>query len=107
MKWFIGCSGFNYPEWKENFYPVTVKGRDWLTDYSTRFNSVELNNTYYKFPVLKHLQRFYDITPKDFIFSAKAHKIITRTKRMRNARDKVAECVHILEDGLREKLHCV
>ena len=107
MKWFIGCSGFNYYEWKENFYPKEVKQADWLTYYSTRFNSVELNGTFYKFPVLKNLQRFYKITPKDFVFSVKAHRIITHRMRMKNAKDKVKEYMNIVEDGLGEKLHCI
>lgn len=107
MKWFIGCSGFNYHEWKGNFYPKEVKIKDWLTYYSTRFNSVELNGTFYRFPVVRNLQRFYQHTPADFAFSAKVHRIITHHMRLKNAKDKVSEYMSILEEGLQEKLHCV
>jgi len=43
----IGCSGFNYPDWRGDFYPANLPEREWLRHYSTLFRSVELNVTFY------------------------------------------------------------
>src|SRR5688572_22246563 len=46
----VGCSGYYYPQWKNKFYPAGMKPRDWLAYYSSVFNTVELNGTFYKMP---------------------------------------------------------
>jgi uncharacterized protein YecE (DUF72 family) len=48
-----------------------------------------------------------DNTPDDFLFTVKAHKIITHTRRMRDVKEKIAEFMAIVEDGLEHKLRCV
>jgi uncharacterized protein YecE (DUF72 family) len=44
----IGCSGWVYPHWRELFYPKGVPQRSWLAYYSERFDTVEINNTFYR-----------------------------------------------------------
>ncbi|MGE5789968.1 MAG: DUF72 domain-containing protein, partial [Syntrophaceae bacterium] len=44
---FIGISGFYYPDWKGFFYPAKLPAREYLPYYSTRFNSLEVNSTFY------------------------------------------------------------
>ncbi len=105
--WHIGCSGFNYSSWKNVFYPTGLKPAEWLKYYSEKFDTVELNSTFYKFPILKNLVRLYDLTPPHFIFSVKAHKIITHSKRMQDVAGKIMEFTGIVEEGLREKLGCI
>jgi len=107
MKLHIGTSGFSYPYWKDKFYPEKLASSKWLAYYSSQFNTLELNSSFYRFPVLKTLEKQRDQTPPGFIFSVKAHKIITHTLRMKNAKEKVLEFTHIVEDGLREKLGCI
>jgi uncharacterized protein YecE (DUF72 family) len=102
-QFFIGTSGFSYSSWKNAFYPADVPSSKWFEYYCTRFNTVELNNTFYRFPRVATLQRFYERSPDDFIFSVKAHKIITHTRRMKNAREKVDEFLSVVHEGLREK----
>lgn len=107
MKVYIGTSGFSYAFWKERFYPEKLPPSKWLAYYATQFNTLELNNTFYRFPILKNLQKQRDTTPTGFMFSVKAHKIITHTLRMKDAKEKVQEFIHIVEDGLAEKLGCI
>jgi uncharacterized protein YecE (DUF72 family) len=104
---YIGSSGFVYPEWKGNFYPSTLSREKWLNYYGTQFNTVELNGTFYRFPKVKNLKKFYSETPDDFKFSVKANKIITHTLRMKNAKNKAKEFIEIVQEGLKEKLACI
>lgn len=107
MKWYVGCSGFSYTSWKEFFYPDSIKQKEWLKYYATQFNTVELNGSFYRFPRLHALKKMYDETPGDFKFSIKAHKVITHTLRMKDAREKIIEFVQIAEAGLQDKLACI
>lgn len=107
MKNYVGCSGFVYPGWKGKFYPAELARSKWLAHYSTKFNTVELNGTFYRFPVAKNLKAFYTATPADFRFSVKANKVITHSLKMKNAAEKVDEFVKIAEEGLEDKLGCI
>jgi uncharacterized protein YecE (DUF72 family) len=104
---YIGCSGFIYPEWKGKFYPSDLAKSKWLRYYSSKFNTVELNGTFYRFPVVKNLKVFHENTPDDFKFSIKANRIITHSLKMKNAKEKVNEFVQIAKDGLMDKLGCI
>jgi uncharacterized protein YecE (DUF72 family) len=104
---YIGCSGFIYPEWKGKFYPADLTRSKWLAHYSSKFNTLELNASFYRFPVVKNLQALYKGTPDDFKISVKANKIITHTLRMKNAKEKVDEFIKIVEEGLEDKLGCI
>jgi uncharacterized protein YecE (DUF72 family) len=86
---YIGCSGFVYPGWKGKFYPTDLARSKWLAHYSSRFNTVELNGTFYRFPVVKNLKTSYDATPENFRFSVKANRIITHNLKMKDAAEKV------------------
>lgn len=106
-KTYIGCSGFHYKEWKTIFYPEDLPQSKWFTFYCRHFNTLELNSTFYKFPTIKSLQKWYGSSPDDFTFSVKAPRLITHYKRF-------SGCEHFLDDfyeaclqGLQHKLGCV
>ncbi len=106
-KHYVGTSGFSYAYWKNRFYPEKLPARQWLNYYAEQFNTLELNNTFYKFPEVENLKKMADKTPDNFKFTVKAHKIITHTLRMRQARDKVNEFTDIVTNGLDKKLACI
>jgi uncharacterized protein YecE (DUF72 family) len=81
---FVGTSGFAYKEWKPEFYPADLKPADMLSFYSRRFNSVEINNTFYKMPTEKVLAQWREQTPEDFSFTLKAPQRITHFARLKN-----------------------
>jgi uncharacterized protein YecE (DUF72 family) len=56
INWQIGCSGFHYKEWKGIFYPESLPQKEWFKFYAEKFNTLELNVTFYRFPVLKSLE---------------------------------------------------
>ena len=54
----IGCSGWVYKDWKANLYPEDLPQRRWLERYSEVFDTVEVNNTFYRLPSLDAVQRW-------------------------------------------------
>ncbi|MGZ4079190.1 MAG: DUF72 domain-containing protein, partial [Bacteroidia bacterium] len=63
-KYYIGCSGYYYPYWKNKFYPEGLQPKNWLNYYSTVFNTVELNGTFYRTPKLSDLKKYAEVTPR-------------------------------------------
>lgn len=107
IKWFIGCSGFSYKEWKEEFYPAGLPASKWFDYYTTQFNTLELNVTFYRFPTLKSLSGWYDKAPDEFIFSAKVPRSITHFRKMEDTQRMLNDFYGLLKEGLKEKLGCV
>lgn len=87
---YLGTSGFAYKEWKGPFYPETLKDREMLGYYASRFRSVEVNYTFRRQPSEKTLLTWREQTPEGFAFSLKAHQRITHTLRLRDADESVA-----------------
>lgn len=103
----IGTSGYSYAYWKNRFYPEGLPASKWLEYYSSRFDTVELNSSFYRIPTIKNLQKAADTTPADFLFSVKANKRITHIKRMRDVKNIVTEFSDIVLQGLGTKLACI
>jgi len=85
-----GTSGFSYKEWKGNFYPEKMKEADMLPYYAERFDTVELNNTFYRLPNESTLQQWAARVPEGFRFSLKASRIITHIRRLKEVAEPVA-----------------
>src|SRR4030043_2250603 len=84
MKIYVGTSGYGYREWKGKFYPEKISPREMLRFYSERFNTVEINNTFYHMPTGGVLASLAEQVPRDFVFAIKAPQVITHLKRLRN-----------------------
>jgi uncharacterized protein YecE (DUF72 family) len=85
-RFFVGTSGFAFPEWKHGvFYPEGTRDKDMLPYYASRLPSVEINYTFRRDPAEKTLLTWRDITPEGFVFTLKAHQRITHTRRLRDA----------------------
>ncbi|MBO9594434.1 MAG: DUF72 domain-containing protein [Niabella sp.] len=104
---YIGTSGYSYSYWKGRFYPDKLPASGWLEYYATQFNTLELNNTFYRFPAVEPLKKSASRTPADFRFSVKAHKILTHTRRLAGVKDKIQEFTDIVQEGLEQKLSCI
>src|SRR2546427_804172 len=79
---YIGTSGFSYPEWKGSFYPADLPTGEMLRFYGQVFPTVELNNTFYRYPGEDTLMQWAASVPAEFRFSVKAHRRITHNKRL-------------------------
>src|SRR5687767_2749009 len=73
----IGTSGFSYADWKGYFYPAEIKQGEMLRYYSRRFQTVEVNSTYYRMPTPATLVQMARKVPDGFDFSVKAPGEIT------------------------------
>jgi uncharacterized protein YecE (DUF72 family) len=78
----IGCSGWNYASWKDEFYGG-LPPRRWLEHYARHFDTVEVNATFYRLPTVKAVQGWVDQTPADFVFAIKMSRYVTHVKRLR------------------------
>jgi uncharacterized protein YecE (DUF72 family) len=107
LQWKIGCSGYHYTDWKRIFYPEGLSQRKWFEFYSTQFNSLELNMTFYRFPKLDFLQSWYERSPENFTYCVKAPRLITHFKRLNDAQEALNNFYVTVREGLREKLGCV
>jgi uncharacterized protein YecE (DUF72 family) len=82
MRAHVGTSGWNYNHWKSVFYPEGLKSKDWLAYYVQRFDTVELNVTFYREVKAETFRKWYEATPVDFQFSVKMSRFITHIKRL-------------------------
>jgi uncharacterized protein YecE (DUF72 family) len=49
----VGTSGYQYEHWRGVFYPRDLPKREWFAYYATHFDTVEINNTFYRLPSAK------------------------------------------------------
>ena len=83
----IGTSGYNYPEWKGSFYPADLPAAKMLAYYAGRFDSVEINYTFYRMPTPPLLEGWANGTPDGFTFTLKAPRRITHDSRLKHVED--------------------
>ena len=76
----LGTSAFTAAGWEGSFYPSGMKPAEFLTFYATRFNTVEVDSTYYHTPSASTVKGWAAKTPEDFIFSLKVPQQITHEK---------------------------
>ncbi|MDX2001086.1 MAG: DUF72 domain-containing protein [Chitinophagales bacterium] len=106
MEAYLGCSGYHYRDWRGQFYPEELPMKKWLPYYAERFNSVEINNSFYRLPTVKAFQGWYDQTPKHFLFTIKGSRYITHMKKLVKGpelNDSLAK-IYDLASHLKEKL---
>lgn len=86
----IGISGWRYVPWRGDFYPHGLRQKDELRYASRAFNSIELNGSFYALQKPEHYRQWAQDTPHDFLFSVKGPRYITHIKRLRDAREGLA-----------------
>jgi uncharacterized protein YecE (DUF72 family) len=79
----IGCSGWNYQHWRNGvFYPPRLPARRWLAFYAERFDTVEVNATFYRLPRREAVERWAAEAPQGFSFAIKVSRYLTHVKRL-------------------------
>jgi uncharacterized protein YecE (DUF72 family) len=78
----IGCSGWNYADWRGTVYPRGCPPSRWLAHYATLFDTVEVNSTFYRLARPEAVARWLEATPPDFLFTVKASRYLTHMKRL-------------------------
>lgn len=78
----VGTSGWSYKHWKGVFYPETLASREWFPFYVKKFNTVEVNNTFYRMPAESMVKRWAAVAPDDFLLTFKANREITHRRKL-------------------------
>ena len=79
----LGTIGWSYSFWKGPFYPQKTPSKDFLSFYSTKFDTVEVDNTFYRIPSEQAVTKWKNQTPEGFLFSFKFPSVITHIKMLR------------------------
>jgi uncharacterized protein YecE (DUF72 family) len=82
-KIYIGTSGWHYKHWKGTFYPAEIKDAEQFSYYSRYFDTVEINNSFYRLPSAKTFEGWKKASPKGFLFAVKASRYITHMKKLK------------------------
>jgi uncharacterized protein YecE (DUF72 family) len=92
----IGCSGWSYDHWRGVFYPQSGTSSHWLERYAERFDTVEINATFYRLPSTNAVEGWATRTPDGFLFAVKASRYLTHVKRLHDIADgvkRIDECL--------------
>jgi uncharacterized protein YecE (DUF72 family) len=100
---YIGTSGWHYQHWKGTFYPAGTKDTDQFALYLQSFDTVEINNSFYRLPPAETFTAWRKAAPPGFIFSVKASRFITHMKKLNADRDSIRQFLHHAEK-LKEKM---
>jgi uncharacterized protein YecE (DUF72 family) len=103
QKIYIGTSGWHYKHWMGNFYPEGVKSKDFTAYYLRYFQTVEINNSFYKLPSAETFANWRASVPPDFVFAVKASRFITHMKKLKDPQQSIGrffENVNALEEKL-------
>jgi uncharacterized protein YecE (DUF72 family) len=83
----VGCSGWQYRHWRGTFYPPEVPASRWLEHYAGQFDTVEINNTFYRLPESATFAEWARRVPRGFVFAIKASRYLTHLKKLKDPVD--------------------
>jgi uncharacterized protein YecE (DUF72 family) len=102
-RYYIGTSGWHYDDWRGRFYPEKLPKTKWLEFYARHFNTLELNNSFYRLPSEAAFANWYRSSPPGFVFAVKVSRFITHIKRLKDCDEAVGNFMS-RADLLKEKL---
>jgi uncharacterized protein YecE (DUF72 family) len=85
----VGTSGWHYKHWVGDFYPARFPTDKMFSWYAREFQTVEINNSFYRLPEKKTFTQWKALAPPGFVFAVKASRFITHIKRLKDAEDSV------------------
>ena len=99
----IGTSGYQYKHWKGDFYPKEMSVNEWFEHYTKYFDTVEINNTFYRMASAETFQTWKKAAPKDFCYIIKYSRYGSHQKKLKDPEGHVTyflDRVSHLEDTL-------
>jgi uncharacterized protein YecE (DUF72 family) len=85
----VGTSGWQYKDWKGRLYPSELPQKAWLEHYAAHFDTVELNNAFYRLPERDTFAAWRRRTPDGFVMAVKASRYLTHIKRLKDPEEPV------------------
>jgi uncharacterized protein YecE (DUF72 family) len=86
----VGCSGWQHRHWRGSFYPADLPQRHWFAYYAARFDTVEINNTFYRWPEQATFKAWKSKAPRGFLYAVEGppvshpHEAIEQSRQSRS-----------------------
>ena len=80
----VGCSGWQYKHWRGDLYPSELPVSRWFAHYAAHFDTVEINNTFYRLPEEPTFERWAEQAPEGFLYAVKASRFLTHMKKLKD-----------------------
>lgn len=93
----VGTSGWQYADWRGLVYPAKLPQRRWLEHYTTMFDTVEVNATFYRLPQTAAIERWAQTLPAEFVMTIKASRYLTHVKRLSEPGEPVARLLERIQ----------
>jgi len=91
----IGTSGFHYDHWRGIFYPQTLPKSEWFSYYAGRFDSVELNNTFYRLPPASTFDLWREQAPAGFLYAIKFSRYGSHWTRLKKPKSTIGKFLQV------------
>lgn len=102
-KIYIGTSGWLYKHWNGRFYPEKSNAKQQWEHYSKHFDTIEINNSFYKLPPPSVFEGWYENSPKKMLFAVKANRFITHMRKLTQPEEPITRLFGSIT-ALKEKL---
>jgi uncharacterized protein YecE (DUF72 family) len=102
---FIGCSGWRYWKWRDSFY-TDVPQPDWFQHYLKNFDTVEINASFYSWPMVAAVQAWLRApAKKKFVYTVKVCELITHIKKFKGTKTLIRD-FGMIADILGDRMGC-
>jgi uncharacterized protein YecE (DUF72 family) len=85
----VGCSGWQYKHWRGDFYPAELPTSRWFDRYARIFDTVEINNSFYRWPPAETFEKWRAQAPPSFVYAVKASRFLTHMKKLKDPEEPV------------------
>jgi uncharacterized protein YecE (DUF72 family) len=103
---YIGCSGWRYWKWRDSFY-AEVPQPDWFNHYLKRFDTVEINASFYSWPTVANVQAWRrGPGEKKFVYTVKVCELITHVKKFKGTKTLIKN-FGMIADVLGDRMGCL
>ncbi|MDQ6893242.1 MAG: DUF72 domain-containing protein [Acidobacteriota bacterium] len=85
----VGCSGWQYRHWRRDFYPANLPASRWFDHYAERFDTVEINNSFYRLPESSVFEAWRRRAPRGFLYAVKASRYLTHNKKLKDPEEPI------------------
>lgn len=93
----IGTSGYQYRHWRDIFYPSAIPQGRWLAYYSERFDTVEINNTFYHLPSPESFDRWREQAPEHFLYTLKFSRYGTHMRKLKEPEEPIGRFMDLAQ----------
>ncbi len=83
----VGCSGWQYRHWRGELYPPDLPASRWFDFYASRFDTVEINNSFYRLPEATVFDAWCARAPAGFLYAVKASRYLTHNKKLKDPKE--------------------